>query len=341
MTEGLAEFVGLFESGYDLSPADVGRFFDFVIKETNEDILRRLLLAWHVKGIADSELFELAKIMRERCIRVQTKHQVFVDAVGTGGSKVKTFNVSTAAAFVVAGAGLPVAKHGNRAATSNSGSADVLAELGVDISADAEKAGKSLDEIGMCFLFAPNFHKLSPVLGKVRRELGLPTVFNNLGPLCNPAAAPFQIIGVWDRERLLPTATTLSKLGTGKSWIVHGHDGLDEITLSGPTYVAEVSNGVVSEREISPSNFGVRARAIESLKANSVRESAQMIRDVFDGTHDNAAARDLVLVNAAAALYVAGKANSLETAAAAADESIRSRAAKEKLEQMASISRQV
>jgi anthranilate phosphoribosyltransferase len=269
--------------------------------------------------------------MRSRAVKVHSKHEIFADIVGTGGSQVKTFNVSTAAAFVIAGAGVPVAKHGNRAATSKSGSADVLTELGVKPAVEAVTAEKCLNEIGICFMFAPNFHALSPILGKIRRQLGIPTIFNNLGPLCNPADAPHQVIGVWRKDLIEKTAKTLAVLGTVKSWIVHGSDGLDEITLGGKTFVAEVSNNEVNFFEISPADFGLKTNEIFSYSKCPPAQSAQLTLNILRGVAVDENARDLVLINAAAAIYVAGKALNLREACQTAKESLSSGQALNKL----------
>jgi anthranilate phosphoribosyltransferase len=272
--------------------------------------------------------------MRERAVKVNSTHETFVDIVGTGGSSAKIFNVSTAAAFVIAGANVPVAKHGNRAATSNCGSADVLAELGVNPAVEAGTAEKCLNEISICFMFAPKFHALSPILGKVRRNLGVPTIFNNLGPLCNPANAPHQIIGVWNVNLLKKTANVLARLGTKKSWIVHGGDGLDEITLGGKTFVAEISGGAVQTFTISPADFGLEGVAAMSFPKCSPSESAQLISDILKNESNDEKARNIILINAAAAIFVAGKAPDLRAAFETAKESLTNGKALEKLRKL-------
>lgn len=331
--EGLQTFIRMLHDGLDLPENAAATFLDLLINEHDEAVLINLLTGWGIKGYSENELYGLAKVMRERCVPVRSYHSIFVDSVGTGGSRAKTFNVSTAAAFVIAGAGVPVAKHGNRAATSNSGSADVLVELGINPAVDVATAERCLSEIGMCFMFAPNFHRLSPLLGKVRRELGFPTIFNNLGPLCNPARAPHQVIGVWDRERLLPTAKVLARLGTRHSWIVNGQDGLDEVTLGGPTSVAAVRHSRVEEFEINPGDFGVQPQQIANLTVKSPSESARLVRGVLDGSVGGAA-RDLVLINAATAIFVAGFGDDLRDAFALARESVLGGAALEKFRQL-------
>ena len=192
MTSLLRKYRHEFTRGRSFDDAEGEHILDAMIESEDDALLASLFNEWNQKGIEEHEIFFLAKVMRERCIKVNSRHDKVVDIVGTGGSKVKTFNVSTAAAFVVAGEGVPVAKHGNKAATSNSGSADVLSELGVDHAVSPPEAERSLNEVGICFMFAPNHHRLSPTLAKVRRGLGYPTIFNCVGPLCNPANAPIQ-----------------------------------------------------------------------------------------------------------------------------------------------------
>jgi anthranilate phosphoribosyltransferase len=331
----LEPYVDRFQSGRDLDLAEGEELLNGLINEIDEALLANLFRAWNGKGIVEDEIYAIANVLRERCTRVATKHETFVDIVGTGGSKAKTFNVSTASAFVVAGAGVPVAKHGNRAATSNSGSADVLAELGVEPAVDAETAGRCLDEIGICFMFAPNFHRLSPTLGKVRRGLGFPTIFNCVGPLCNPASAPHQLIGVWSEEMVLKIAGALSRLGTKRSWIVHGTDGLDEIAWDGDTLVAEVENGSVNSFRVSAADCNVGQWASDEIRTTSVSESASLIRDVLAGNRQDQQSEAIVCLNSAAALYLAGRANDLAEGFQLARESVRSRMAERKLEELA------
>ena len=335
MKNSLENFLKILSAGKDLSESEAVEFFTALQTETeNESLIAAALLAFEAKGATDTELFAMAKLMRERAVKVRSRHETFVDIVGTGGSRAKIFNVSTAAAFVIAGADLPVAKHGNRAATSNCGSADVLSELGVNPAVEAATAEKCLNEIGICFMFAPKFHRLSPVLGKVRRELGRPTIFNRLGPLCNPANAPHQVIGVWRRDLVEQTAGVLARLGTVKSWVVHGSDGLDEITLNGATFVAEISGGKVSTFEISPADFGLNDYDFSFSKC-SAAESAKIIADVLDdGDARDENARRIILINAAAAIYAAGKATDLRAALTIAETSLETKNARSKLQSL-------
>jgi anthranilate phosphoribosyltransferase len=332
----LRDVLRQFEAGRDLEIEGAEECFDALIRETDEPLLAKLLLAWNAKGTTADEIYALARVMRLRAVKIKSKHETFADTVGTGGSKAKTFNVSTAAAFVIAGAGVPVAKHGNRAASSNSGSADVLSELGVNPAVNPQIAEACLNKIGICFMFAPNYHSLSPVLAKVRRSLGQPTIFNNLGPLCNPADAPHQVIGVWNGDLVQKTAEVLSRLGTKRSWVVHGSDGLDEITLLGKTLVAEIINGSVNTFEIEPADFGLRAQELNGLHVTSPGESAGFVNGVLDGSLNGEAATDIVLINAAAAIYVAGFASTLCEAFNSAKESVRSNSAINKLNELRS-----
>lgn len=330
----LRKIINDFGQRRDLNGAEAETFLDSLITETDETLLADVFRSWNTKGITENEIYFIARIMRDRCTKVNSQHETFVDIVGTGGSKSKTFNVSTAAAFVVAGAGIPVAKHGNKAATSNSGSADVLSALGIEPAVDAATAERCLNEIGICFMFAPNFHRLSPVLGKVRRGLGFPTIFNCVGPLCNPANVPHQVIGVWSRDLVPKMANALARLRTKKSWVVHGNDGLDEITLNGPTTVAEIANGSVKLFDISPEDFGITSFTTTDAQVKTVEESAMLIRDVLGGKCENQTAVNLVAINAAAVMCVVSDENGLPTAYAKALESINSGAAREKLERL-------
>jgi anthranilate phosphoribosyltransferase len=335
MNSLLEKYIDVFRSRRDLLVDEAEPLLDAMITATDEPLLARLFEAWGRKGIVEDEIFGVARVMRDRCTKVSSVHKTFVDIVGTGGSRSKTFNVSTAAAFVVAGAGLPVAKHGNRAATSRSGSADVLGELGVETSVDAATAERCLNQIGMCFMFAPNFHTLSPTLAKVRRGLGFPTIFNCVGPLCNPASVPHQLIGVWSAEMVPKMASALAQLGTERSWVVHGGDGLDEISLAAPTSVAEVKGRDVRTFEIAASDFGIEPRRPSNSYSSSPAESAEMIRRILGGKDRHSTAEHLVLINAAAALFIGGHGETLTNSFGLARESITSGSAMARLNDLA------
>jgi anthranilate phosphoribosyltransferase len=322
--------------GENLSRAEAGKFLGALLNLAATDAqVAAALAVLAVKGETVEELAGMAEAMRNRAIPVRCHHERFIDTAGTGSSAAKTFNVSTAAAFVIAGAGLPVAKHGSRAATSHSGSADVLEALGVNTGAPPETVERCLNEHGICFMFAPLFHGATARVAHVRRELGVHTTFNLLGPLTNPARAPFQILGVWHRSLLEPVASVLALLGAEKAWVVHGADGLDEITLTRETFVAACSTGShVETFTISPHDFGLERRSLDEARGSGSAENARLIRAILQGKakENFAAARDLVVINAAAALHIAGLASDLRQAAGLARESIESGRAASKLE---------
>ena len=336
--ESLRDYLAGLMRGENLSRADAALLLDALLDSSATDAqIAAALIALKLKGETIEELAGMAEGMRARAVRINSHHRCFIDTAGTGSSCAKTFNVSTAAAFVIAGAGLPVAKHGNRAASSRCGSADVLTALGVDVSMSPEVSEKSLNEMGICFMFAPLYHGATARVAGIRRELGVQTTFNLLGPLTNPAQAPRQIIGVWDRSLVEPLARTLSVLGTERAWIVHGGDGLDEITLADKTFVAEATNDAVRTFEIEPQDFGVERVAIEGLGGGDAEASAAIIRSVLSGARRDAA-RLLVVVNAAAALHVGGFAENLRAGRQLAEQSIDSGAAQIKLENLARMS---
>ena len=320
--------------GEHLRRVEAGALLDALLDGTATDAqIAAALVALAVKGETVEELAGMAAAMRARAVRLRARHTRFIDTAGTGSSAAKTFNVSTAAAFVVAGAGLPVAKHGSRAATSRSGSADVLAALGVRVDAAPAVSEQCLNEIGICFMFAPLYHSATARVASVRRELGVHTTFNLLGPLTNPAGAPRQIIGVWHTALVEPLALTLAALGTERAWVVHGRDGLDEITISDSTLVAEADGGRVRTLEVTPEDFELPRATLEELRGGDAEQNARIIRDVLTGTRRDAA-RALVLANAAAALYVGGMAEELPQAAQLAARSIDEGRAHIKLEQL-------
>ena len=331
----LEHYLDEFRLGCELNAAEAETLLDALIGCEHIELAASVLGAWNEKGVTEDELFSLASLMRGRMKRIESKHEEFVDIVGTGGSSSKTFNVSTAAAFVIAGSGLPVAKHGNRAATSSSGSFDVLAILGVDVDVEPSVTERNLNENGLCFMFAPRFHSLSPNLAAARRSVGRPTVFNNLGPLCNPAETPHNVIGVWDKHLLESTAKVLARLGAKRSWVVYGEGGLDEVALKGSTLVAEVDDGEVILSEISSAEFNVFTLAKDVPSRCSAAESAALIRTVLSNELADKDAERLVLINAAAAIYVSGHAAELAEAYKIAEESVRSGATLAKLEQLA------
>jgi len=323
--------------GENLSRVEAGLFLSALINPdvTNAQIAAALA-ALTVKGETVDELAGMAEAMRERAVQLRSRHDRFIDTAGTGSSAVKTFNVSTATAFVIAGAGLPVAKHGSRAATSHSGSADVLEALGVNTTASTATVERCLNENGICFMFAPLFHGATARVAQVRRELGVHTTFNLLGPLTNPARAPFQILGVWHRSLLDRVASAFALLGANKAWVVHGADGLDEITLTGDTFVATcpASSHDVETFTVAPEDFGLERRSIDGLRGGGPLENGQLIRAILHGDRNGhlSVARDLVIINAAAALYLSGFSQDLRQAAVMARESIDNGCAASKLD---------
>jgi len=321
--------------GENLSRTEAANFLDALLDPAATDTqIAAALIALTAKGETVEELAGMAEAMRERATPLHSRHERFIDTAGTGSSAAKWFNVSTAAAFVIAGAGLPVAKHGARAASSTSGSADVLEALGVNTAAPPEIVERCLDEHGICFISAPLFHRATARVAQVRRDLGVPTTFNLLGPLTNPARAPFQLVGVWDHSLVERVASALTLLGVKQAWVVHGADGLDEVTITGETFVAACSAGAgVKTFTISPEDFGLQRRSIDRRREGPI-ENARVTRAILDGnkTGKFAVARDLVVINAAAALYLAGAANDFQNATAMACESINSGQAVSKLE---------
>jgi anthranilate phosphoribosyltransferase len=289
------------------------------------------LVALAAKGETIEELTGMAEGLRSRATRVISQHRCFIDTAGTGSSRAKTFNISTAAAFVIAGAGLPVAKHGNRAASSKAGSADLLTALGVNVSAIPLVSENALNEIGICFMFAPLYHGATARVAGIRRQLGIHTTFNLLGPLSNPAGAPRQIIGVWRLELAEKLARVLGELGTERAWVVHGEDGLDEITLAGKTHVAEAQNGSVKTFDVGPGDFGFEAGSLEHLRGGDAEANAEIVSAVLSAERKDEA-RTLVIMNAAAALFLGGAAADLRDGAKIAANSIDSGAARQKLD---------
>jgi anthranilate phosphoribosyltransferase len=298
----------------------------------DEDAIARLLVGLHKKGETVAEVAGAATAMRKHMTPIRTGRQRVIDVVGTGGDGSGTFNISTAAALVTAAAGVPVAKHGNRRFTSRSGSADVLAELGVNIEADVDCVEACLDELGICFCFAPLLHRAMKHVGPVRKKLGTPTIFNILGPLVNPASAPFQLLGVGKPELRPLLSEALAMLGARRVMVVHGSDGLDEVTVGGVTDVTEAADGQLREFQWTPSDFGLPESPRDAMLVDGPADSAAMIRKILDGVPGPP--RDVVLANAAAALWTVGKAESLDECARLAAEAIDSSAAKHLLVQL-------
>ncbi|HEX5702784.1 MAG TPA: anthranilate phosphoribosyltransferase [Pyrinomonadaceae bacterium] len=330
----LKNFIGRLVRREDLSRSEANDLLEALLNgEAADGQIAATLIALKLKGETVEELAGLAEGMRARATRIQSRHERFIDTAGTGSSSAKCFNVSTAAAFVIAGAGLPVAKHGNRAASSKCGSADVLSALGVNVSVAPEISERCLNELGICFMFAPLYHGATARVAGIRRQLGVQTTFNLLGPLTNPAGAPRQIIGVSNRDFVEPMARALTLLGTERAWVVHGADSLDEITLADKTFGAEASNGNSRTFEIAPEDFGVQRSPLDGLAGEGAEENATTIREILGGQRRDAA-RTLVMLNAAAALHVGGSAADLKEGMRLAEDSIDSGRAVGKLNEL-------
>lgn len=288
------------------------------------------LTALRMKGETVEEITGAARVMREKAHRVNVQATAVLDTCGTGGDQKGTFNISTTSAFVVAGAGVRVAKHGNRSVSSQSGSADVLGALGVKVDAPRERVEVCIDKVGIGFLFAPLLHEAMKYAVQPRRDIGIRTIFNLLGPLTNPAMATHQLLGLYSGELVGPVAHVLKNLGSVRAMVVHGVEGLDEISLCGPTQVAELRDGEVQEYAIEPDTLGLTRCRLEDLRGGSAAESAAVVRGVLEG--QKGAARDVVLLNSGAALYVSGHAASIAEGIRVAAESIDSGRAQKKLE---------
>ncbi|NQU24912.1 MAG: anthranilate phosphoribosyltransferase [Candidatus Nealsonbacteria bacterium] len=324
----------LVEDGRDLSMQQMAEATGLIMEgRCDEDQIARLLSALHRKGETVAEVAGAARAMRRQMTPIRTSRSDAIDTCGTGGDGSRTFNISTAAAVVTAAAGVPVAKHGNRGITSRSGSADVLVALGVNVEADVPLVEACLEELGICFCFAPLMHRAMKHVGPVRKKLDHPTVFNILGPLVNPASAAFQLLGVGRAELRPLLAEALAMLGTRRSLIVHGSDGLDEVTLAGATDVTEAADGKLREFQWTPADFGLEPAGRETMLVDGPEQSAAMIREILDGR--TGPPRDIVTINAAAALWIAGRDDSPAQCARLAAEAIDSGAARDLLARLA------
>jgi anthranilate phosphoribosyltransferase len=328
----MKEILARVAAGGTLSEAEAAAAFETMMSgEATPAQIGAFLMGLRLRGETVTEIAGGVRVMRAKMLGIDAPPGA-VDTVGTGGDAAGTFNISTAAAFVVAANGVPVAKHGNRALSSKSGAADVLTELGVNVDCDMALVQKALREVGICFMMAPRHHGAMRHVGPARVEMGVRTIFNLLGPLANPAGVKRQLTGVFAKEWVEPMARVLANLGSEKAWIVHGHDGLDEITTTGPTWVAELDAGQIRTFEIAPEDAGLPRATINDLKGADPATNALALNALLDG-HEGPY-RDIVLMNAAATLIVAGKAKDLKEgvklAAAAIDEG-KARAVLEKL----------
>jgi anthranilate phosphoribosyltransferase len=334
----IEEFVAIAEAKRDLTADQMQQAIGWMLAgRVEDDAIGRLLLALRAKGESVSELVGAARAMRVMMTPIRTRQTGLLDTCGTGGDGGRTFNISTAAAIVAAAAGAPTAKHGNRRVTSATGSADVLASLGVAIEAEREQVERCLDSLGLCFCFAPKLHPAMKHVAAVRRSLAVPTLFNALGPLCNPAGALYQVIGTGNEILQTKLAAALMQLPVQAAIVVRGLDGMDEVSLSAETQVLHVQYGMTTQLSWSPRDFGLEPIRNEDLVVDGPEASARVIEGIVAG--QRGPARDIVLANVAAALWVSERTHSLIDGVARAARAIDSGAAREKLSALIEFSR--
>ena len=322
----------------DLSEEEAKSVMEIMLDgEATQAQIAAFLTALRMKGETLEELVGLASVLRDKAETISPEVSNYVDLVGTGGDCTYTFNVSTTAAFVVAAAGLPVAKHGNRSISSKSGAGDVLEALGVNIMAEPALVKKCVDETGIGFMFAQLFNKSMKYVGQARKEMGIRTVFNILGPLANPSRAENMVVGVYNPDLTEQIAKAMARLGVKRAFVVSGADHMDEITLTGKTTVSEIKNGAVTTFEITPEQFGLKSCMLAELQGGDSRTNARITKAILTG-EEKGAKRDIVLLNAGATLYVGGVAQSIAEGVKLAAETIESGAAYRKLEQLIAVS---
>ncbi|MFH1441708.1 MAG: anthranilate phosphoribosyltransferase [Candidatus Omnitrophota bacterium] len=336
----ITEAIKILSSGKDLAASQMGAVMEEIMsgKALDSDIVS-FLTALSDKGETAEELTAAVTIMRLHVSRVNICNRVVLDTCGTGGDAKGTFNISTATAFVASGCGITVAKHGNRSVSSKSGSADVLEALGVDINMPPERIEECLEAIGVAFLFAQNLHPAMKYAMPARKQIGKRTMFNILGPLSNPAGATHQLIGVYDKRWAEVLANVLRNLGTVHALVVHGEDGLDEITTTAATFIAETYKDNVKTYEINPEDFGIKRAGLDDIRGGSAVDNAKILTDVLNGKPG--AYRDIVVLNAAAAIYAADKVVSIKEGIGLAQESIDSKKALKKLELLREFSQRI
>lgn len=329
-------YIGKIATGNSLTREDARAAFDIMMEgDATTAQIGGFLMGLRVRGEKVSEILGAVTAMRARMLRVEAPENA-IDIVGTGGDALGTYNVSTCAAIVVAACGVPVAKHGNRAISSKSGAADALIELGVDLDIGPDKIAECIRSAGVGFMFAPAHHSAMRHVGPARSELGTRTIFNLLGPLSNPASVKRQVIGVFKQSWLEPLTFVMQELGSQRIWMVHGSDGMDELTTTGPTFVSELHEGHIKYFEVTPGDAGLDVSRPEDLRGGNAQQNAAALTRVLDG--EPSAYRDIVLLNAAAALMVADKAASLLEGAEIAAKAIDGGAAKSALQQLVKIS---
>src|SRR6202041_1972263 len=334
--DDLKSIIAKVATGATLSRGEAASAFDRMMSgEATPSQLGGLLMALRVRGETVDEITGAVSAVRAKMLRVKAPAGA-VDVVGTGGDGSGSVNVSTWSSFIVAGPGVPVAKHGNRALSSRSGAADVLSSLGVKIDIPPEQVGRCITEAGIGFMFAPSHHPAWKNVGPTRVELATRTIFNLLGPLANPADVTRQMVGVFSKQWVLPLAQVLKNLGSESVWVVHGSDGLDEITLTGPTFVAALEGDTIRSFEVSPEDVGLKRVAGEALKGGDAAANAVALKSVLDGMPSPY--RDVALLNAAAALVVAGRARDLKEGMTLGTQSIDSGVAAERLKRLIAVS---
>lgn len=320
--------------GKDLSMEEAKRVMDIMLSgEATQAQIGSLLTALRVKGETVDELTGFASVLKEKAQTISPKSENYVDFVGTGGDRTFTFNISTTGAFVAAGAGVHVAKHGNRSISSKSGAGDVLEALGVNIMADPAIVEKCVDEAGIGFMFAPSFNKSMRFVGQARNEMGIRTVFNILGPLANPSRAKRMLVGVYSPGITEKMATVMGRLGVERAFVISGKDHMDEFTTTGPTTVSEIKDGKVITYEVTPEEFGIARATLEDLRGGDGAENAEITKKILSG--ETGPKRDITVLNAGAAIYIAGMASSIQEGMKLAAESIDSGRAMAVLKQLA------
>lgn len=333
----MKEAIAAVAEGRDLSEEEAGRVMNIMLNgEATQAQIGSFLTVLRMKGETIDELVGLASVLKDKAETISPKSDNYVDLVGTGGDRTFTFNISTTSAFVAAGAGLHIAKHGNRSISSKSGAGDVLEALGVNITAEPQVVEKCVDEAGIGFMFAQSFNKSMRFVGQARSEMGIRTVFNILGPLANPSRAKKMVVGVYAPDMTEKVATVMSRLGVERAFVVSGRDNMDEITTTAATVVSEIRDGAVKTFEITPEEFGFKRVSLEELRGGDGAENAEITKKILAG--EKGPKRDIVLLNAGATLYVAGLAESIQDGIAMAEKSIDSGKAQKVLEKLVEMS---
>ena len=334
----MKEYIAKVVDGKDLTEEEAKKAMEIMLSgEATQAQIAAFLTAMRMKGETLEELIGLASVLRDKAETITPKAENYVDLVGTGGDCTYTFNISTTSAFVVAAAGLPVAKHGNRSISSKSGAGDVLEALGVNIMAEPALVQKCVDEVGIGFMFAQLFNKSMKYVGQARKEMEVRTVFNILGPLANPSRAKNMVVGVYSPALTEKIAKAMSKLGVERGFVISGNDNMDEFTLSGTTTVSEINGDDVKTYEVTPEQFGLKRVSLEELRGGDGVQNAAITKAILSG-EEKGAKRDIVLLNAGATLYIGGVADSIESGVKLAAETIDSGKAMKKLEELVRVS---